>query len=499
MDSLVKDTKYGQVEGIELNGINMWLGVPFAQPPVGKLRFKRARELEPWNGIKKCAEMADGPVQFATGAMKKMTNEKHPKSEDCLYLNIKAPKNVNKAPVFVWIYGGANSVGEASTPEYYTDAFCRDGIIGVSFNYRVGALGFYDFSKLDCRFESNCAASDMITAMKWIHENIAEFGGDPANVTICGESAGGTAVYTLLSAPSAKGTFQKAIAQSGLASNITGYETHKLNNKLFFDQLGIEENDIGKLLTMPVEDMVRAGEYVLAHNNDEFPGILVTGPVIDDLIPWTPWEAMKNGNAEGVKCIFGTCRNEGNLFYLLKMTPTSWKQVARMLKLNNMSDRFQELKSLYAGISEKEAMQSLCRARMFWVDSINCTIAQSQHNDTYSYRYDFEPFIPKLIGLHATHGMDICCGLDTWKGAMSLANILTSKRRLKKIHKNMHGSFVNFCKHGKPGVIDGVNWEQYTKQNKFTFVYNDKCNKILNPNEKEYLFWKNIHLYSKNS
>ena len=182
---------------------------------------------------------------------------------------------------------------------------------------------------------------------------------------------------------------------------------------------------------------------------------------------------------------------------MIKMTPTSWKQVAKMLELNGMSDKLLDIKALYAGMSEKEAMQSLGRDRMFWADSISCTIAQSKNNDTYSYRYDFEPFLTKLLGLRATHGIDVCSGLDTWKGGMSILNFFTSKRRLKKIHKDMHGSFVNFCRSGKPGVIDGVKWEQYTEQNKFTFVYNDKCSKIYNPNEKEYFFWKDIRLYSK--
>ena len=281
------------------------------------------------------------------------------------------------------------------------------------------------------------------------------------------------------------------------ASKVDGATNMQTFWKIKWPSIRIEESDISNLLTMPVEEMIEAGGYVLAHNNIEYPGILITASVIDDLIPWTPWEAMENGNADGVKCIFGTCRDEGKLFYMIKMTPTSWKQVAKMLELNGMSDKLLDIKALYAGMSEKEAMQSLGRDRMFWADSISCTIAQSKNNDTYSYRYDFEPFLTKLLGLRATHGIDVCSGLDTWKGGMSILNFFTSKRRLKKIHKDMHGSFVNFCRSGKPGVIDGVKWEQYTEQNKFTFVYNDKCSKIYNPNEKEYFFWKDIRLYSK--
>jgi len=485
------------VEGIHQNGMNMWLGIPFAKPPVGELRFKRARKPEPWDGVLKCQEMGPGPIQFAAGSMKMMTDQKYRKNEDCLYLNIKAPENARMAPVFVWIYGGANSIGEASAPEYLTDAFPRDGVIGVSFNYRVGPLGFYDFSALDHRFESNCAASDMIAAMQWIHENIAAFGGDPENVTICGESAGGTAVYTLLAAPTAKGTFQKAIAQSGLAGNVTNPQTHRLNNGLFLKKLRLNEGDISELLTMDVERMIDAAGYVLAHNNVEYPGILVSGPVIDELIPWTPWEAIENGNADDVTCMFGTCRDEGNLFYALGMTPKSWKEIQRMLELNDIPEKLEDLKKLYHGMSEKKAMQSIGRDRMFWVDYMKCTLAKAERGTVYSFRFDFEPFLARIAGLHATHGMDICCGLDTWSGKMYLPNLLTSKKRLQEIHKVMHGAFVDFCKTGIPDLHMDEKWKPYIPEKPYTFIFNDICSHTNSTNRINYELWKDIELYNQ--
>src|SRR5699024_5088139 len=130
--------------------------------------------------------------------------------------------------------------------------------IGVSFNYREGPLGFYNFSNLNKDFDSNCAMSDMILAMHWVKDNIAAFGGDPDNITIAGESAGGTAVYALLTAPTAKGTFNKAIAMSGLPGNITTQKTHDLNNEIFFEKLGINATEVTKLKEMPVENMISA-------------------------------------------------------------------------------------------------------------------------------------------------------------------------------------------------------------------------------------------------
>lgn len=465
---------------------------------MGELRFKRATEPAAWEGVKECKVMGPGPIQFADGMMLDMSsNKNHPKSEDCLYLNVRAPKDAKNAPVFVWIYGGANSVGEASEDSYDLTSFAMDGVIGVSFNYRLGPLGFYDFSKLDDRFESNCAASDMIAALKWVHENIEEFGGDPNNVTICGESAGGTGVYSMLSAPSAKDYFQKAIAQSGLAGNVTSYHTHELNNNLFFEQLGITANEVSKLLDMPASDMVAAAAYVLNKNNEPYPGIMVTGMVIDDLIPEAPWDALAHGSANGKKCIFGTCRDEGNLFYNMNMIPKTWADIEKMCQLGGYPDLINTLKSTYGNLPEKEAAQKIGRERLFWADSIKCSIAQSEKGEVYSYRYDFVPFFAKITKLSATHGTDTGTGLDTYTGSVNTMNKFTSKKRLKRIHGFFHGAFVDFCKTGKPDANLPIEWKPYKDNERFTLLFNDNLSSVNNPNKEYFEAWKDIVLYDK--
>ena len=257
---LIVNTKHGPVEGFAREGIRRWFGIPFAAPPVGALRFRRARDPESWTEVRPCTRMGCAPIQFAAGPMAETMVVSAPVSEDCLYLNVWAPEQAEKVPVFVYIYGGANHMGEASAPDHDLSAFAREGMVGVSFNYRLGPLGFYNFSRLGPDFDSNCAVSDMIQALKWVHENIAAFGGDPENVTICGESAGGTGVYSLLAAPAARGYFQKAIPMSGLAGNVTTQYIHDLNNALFFDELGLDPGSAAKLKTMPVSELIRGAE-----------------------------------------------------------------------------------------------------------------------------------------------------------------------------------------------------------------------------------------------
>lgn len=493
MVSLVVETKNGKVEGFEADGMYKWFGIPYAKPPVGELRFKRSVPCDNWDGIKQTSAFGNRPYQFATmgGIGKDMKSV--PESEDCLYVNVWAPKQAKKAPVFVWIYGGANTVGEGSDPQYFGESFTKDGIIYINFNYRVGPLGFYNFSMYDDSFDSNCAVSDMINALKWVKENIEVFGGDPDNITIAGESAGGTGVYSMLSAPSAKGLFNKAIAQSGLPGSISTPKSQELNIGLFLEQMNMKKEGINKLKTMPIEEMYSAAEYVCQRNCVSYPGILLPGPVIDDLIPMNPWEAMESGSAEGVDVIFGTCHDEGSLFYEAKMFPISWKQVEKMLALSECSEKLEVLMKLYSGKSEKQAMMELGRDRAFWADHIKCINAQCTHGKGYEYRFDFATVVLKANGLNAMHSSDIGPALDTYAGNF---NEQTPKERIDRIHKYMHGAWVNFAKNGDPNGTIPILWEPYTDEKRTTFIFNDECSVEYNPNYEEFEVWKDIKLYN---
>ena len=170
----VVSTKYGLVQGFKeqgskAQGYKAWLGIPYGAAPVGALRVRRHQPPKPWSGIKECVEFGPKPVQFMT--MLGLERTAMPSSEDCLSLNIWAPENAkagDNLPVFVWIYGGAFHMGEGSDPLYDGAPFAQSGAIFVSFNYRVGPLGFYDFSMYDTRFESNCAVSDQIGALRFV-------------------------------------------------------------------------------------------------------------------------------------------------------------------------------------------------------------------------------------------------------------------------------------------------------------------------------------------
>ena len=495
--NLVADTKYGPVEGFEENGICRWFGIPFAAPPVGDRRFRRAQEPAPWTQPLSCREKRASPVQFAAGPMAETMVLSAPMSEDCLYLNVWAPESAQGAPVFVYIYGGANHMGESASPTHDLSAFARDGIVGVNFNYRLGALGFYDFSDLGEGFASNCAVSDMIAALKWVHENIARFGGDPGNVTICGESAGGTGVYCLLASPAARGYFQKAIPMSGLSGNATPRYVHELNNALFYEELGLTPAQAAATLkTMAVEDLVRGGGAVMAKHNDAHQGIFLTGPVIDDLVPDYPWRMLEKGSAKDVRLLVGTCRDEGGLFCMLGNVPKSWADIETCLRLGGGTAYLDAFRRVYGEAPERAAAVAWVTDRMFWVDANRCALAQTAFNRVYAYRFDFVPALCAQMGIGATHSMDIEPGLDTYDPSpMSFYNG-TPEEAKRDIHAKLHGAFTAFARSGDPNnAAVGVRWEPFTPETRATMTIDTTCTLLHDPNRARFDAWGDLILY----
>ena len=211
----------GKLEGVVSGGVLSFKGIPFAAPPVGALRWRPPQPAAHWSGIRKADSYGSDCMQvpFPSDAAPLGT----PPRENCLYLNVWRPAEASSKPlpVMVWIYGGGFVNGGSSPAVYDGSAFARQGVILVSFNYRLGRFGFFGFPALTREAKAtgddlgNYAYMDQIAALKWVQRNIAAFGGDPDNVTIFGESAGGASVLALLTSPEARGLFNKAVCESG--------------------------------------------------------------------------------------------------------------------------------------------------------------------------------------------------------------------------------------------------------------------------------------------
>jgi para-nitrobenzyl esterase len=216
----------GLVSGqMHFHGVSSYLGIPFAAPPVGNLRWRPPQPVAAWKGVRAADRFGASCMQDEPGVRLPWSRgfmTQGPISEDCLYLNVwtTSPESSKKMPVMVWIYGGGYSEGSSEVAVYNGGNLARNGVVVVTFNYRVGPLGFLAYPALteESRHHSsgNYGLLDQIAALNWVHRNIAAFGGNPSNVTIFGQSAGAASVGILVSSPLAKGLFEHAIAESGL-------------------------------------------------------------------------------------------------------------------------------------------------------------------------------------------------------------------------------------------------------------------------------------------
>lgn len=219
------DTRYGEIRGVHKQTYTVYRGVPYAQPPVGPLRWMPPQPPEPWQGVlranrfsAKCLQAGHAPGSFYSKEFYDDEDFMPPMSEDGLYLNIWTPDGAQGLPVAFWIHGGAFVGGYGSEITFDGAGFCKRGVILVTINYRVGAPGFLAHPWLSARQggrSGNYGTLDQIAALSWVRDNIAAFGGDPGRITIFGQSAGAMSVQTLLSSPLTKGMVAGAVMQSG--------------------------------------------------------------------------------------------------------------------------------------------------------------------------------------------------------------------------------------------------------------------------------------------
>lgn len=264
--ALVRTSK-GLLRGAVGDGVAVFKGLPFAKPPLGPLRFRPAQPADPWEGIRDATAYGNAPMQVVEERF-----VQNPISEDCLYLNVFAPSEPGPHPVFVWAYGGGNATGDAGMDLFDGSEFARRGVVLVTVNYRVSALGWM---KVDGLLGSgyadgfNQGLTDMIMALQWVRDEVACFGGDPARVTLGGESAGAKNTMSLLATnDEVRSLFQAVILESGTAQCVWDAGAADVQAAQVLGALGLTRQNAERLLT------IDAGELVGAHREAiEAPGI----------------------------------------------------------------------------------------------------------------------------------------------------------------------------------------------------------------------------------
>ncbi len=313
MDTVIK-TKKGAVEGLvsEDGQTLIFRGIPYAQAPVGPLRFARPQEKEPWEGVRPCKAFGPRCPQADLASMDFYGKEFYdamvpPCDEDCLYLNIWAPReSAGPLPVLFWIHGGAFMHGCSSEKEFDGEGFAKKGVILVSINYRVNAFGFFAHPELEKEnpegVSGNYGILDQIFALKWVRENISAFGGDPEKITLCGQSAGCMSVQTILSSPLAKGLMAGAILQSGTGlpprRSTPDREQAQAISRRLMEHLGV--STLEELRRVPAEKLMAATYAV------QDPGVLGWRPHADGwLLPGQPEDLAESGAIHDIPTMIG--------------------------------------------------------------------------------------------------------------------------------------------------------------------------------------------------
>jgi para-nitrobenzyl esterase len=302
----------GTLAGTELDGVHAFLGIPYAAPPVGDLRWAPPARATGWDGVRDAGAFGNSAIQSVHTGF----DPGSPESEDCLNLNVWTTDSGPDArlPVMVWIHGGGFLNGSAAMPLWSGQHLARRDVVVVSLNYRLGAFGFLAHPRLGGNFGSQ----DWVAALTWVRENIAAFGGDSGNVTVFGQSAGGAASRALLCTPAARGLFQRAIIQSAGYENyaVVASPSHERSAKAtenVFARLG--SSDIDELRQMSAET-IRAASFAEAGvvppvGQVHTPASLVWYPVADGQVmteDFTGW-------ADDVPVMFGTTQHEARLFH----------------------------------------------------------------------------------------------------------------------------------------------------------------------------------------
>lgn len=451
----------GWIKGNVTEDLCIYKGIPFAAPPVGDLRWKAPQPVQPWEGIKETVNYGPGPVQGAGAPSEEF-------SEDCLYLNVwspaKSPKD--KLPVLVWIYGGGFSMGSSA----FNDGaeLARKGVVLVSFNYRVGQMGFFAHPELSAEnpegVSGNYGILDQIAALQWIQDNISAFGGDPDKVTIFGESAGGISVSMLCASPLAKGLFRGAISQSGGSfgpvveknypgENMKSLEMAEKDGVMFAEGLGVKS--VAELRAMKPSELGRP--FAMAGG---------AWPVVDGyVIPDDQYRMYEAGNFNDVDVLIGYNSDEGASFSFGGNDPVAHRASVRE-RYEQFADDLLEVYPADGPVVPKTG-RDLARDAAFGWHTWSWARLQSEKGSSkvFLYYFDQHPEYPEdspRYGFGSPHGQDVDFVFKALK-----EEVCDTDFELSDI---MATYWTNFAKYGDPNGESLPEWPEFTKDNHVAMV-----------------------------
>jgi para-nitrobenzyl esterase len=431
-------------------------GIPYAAAPIGELRWRAPRPAAAWREPRSADDFGASCAQSPPPSRVPPGSDAERTSEDCLTLNIWAPATkARAAPVMVWIHGGGNVTGSGAVRYFDGTAFARDGVVLVTFNYRLGLFGFFAHPALTQQAGAEPATDfgllDQIAALQWVRQNIAAFGGDPGNVTVFGESAGAADIVALMAMPAAKGLFQKAIVESaGLGSDWLTLSAAERAGANVANRLGLPGASASAqaLRALPASALVG--------DEDELPG---SGPVIDaKLLPRKPLDAFATGAVPEIPLMIGTNGNEGSL--LGSDPKLDWAP--------GSTDDWIGLRALYGRQAESDGdfARLLFRDLNFAAPARWIAAHRSASAPTYLYRFDYVMSLLRSRRIGADHGSEVPFVFSTW----TTDRLSDSDRHVTQL---LHGCWIAFAKSGIPLCAGAPPWPAYRADTDLLMVFGE--------------------------
>jgi len=481
----------GTLRGSWEAGVAVFRGIPFAESPVGALRFAAPRPVRGWGGVREAVSYGPPPPQAAAFGMDTLAREAA--SNDWLTINVWSPDPGPGAglPVMVWIHGGAYTIGMSSLPEYDGGRLARDGaVVVVTFNYRVGVEGFAQIEGAP----ANRGLLDQIAALEWVRDNIRAFGGDPDRVTVFGESAGAGSVAALLAMPRAAGLFGRAVAQSVPGTFFSPELAADIASSCAAE-LGLRPT-AADLSTIAPARLSAAGDAIgakMAQWADRWGQVayrsIPFSPVVDgDALPVSPWRALADGAGRNIELLVGHTRDEHRLFTALEGLLGQVTQEQAQTALNILApgpDGARRYREGFPAAGPDELYEMVNSDWLFRMPTLHLAQAQTAAGGR-AHVYELTWPAPGMGGiLGACHGLDVPLvfgNLDRGQPAMLIGESPTPEAEALSAH--MRAAWTAFAAHGDPG------WIAYDTEQRLVQLFDTRPTVTAYPEETSRLIWQ---------
>lgn len=472
-------TPLGPLQGEEADGVRVFRGVPFAEPPLGPLRFRPTVPVKPWTAPRAATRFAASAMQPGEPGVAH--------SEDCLYLNVWAPAAKGPHPVYVWIHGGGFTGGHSFAPMFDGTMLAREGIVCVTVAYRLGVLGFLDLGPLlgpEYAGSANNALRDLMTALEWVQANIEAFGGDPARVTVGGQSAGAKLTDVLMGVPSARPLFQQMISESGGAERIATLEqSHAVSEgfgRMWRDHTG---SPVSALATAPAESLIPVQEQLMRQWPRHFP---LRAEIDGSLLPRLPVETIAAGSSSGKRLLIGTNREESAAFVGPHPEHDATAADLGNLQTPQFLEVYREYSRVYPRMTEEQRRIRALTAEEYWVPSVRVAESHVQGGgQAWMYRLDFHEGSGRL-GAYAFHSLDVRLAWD--RPSAAAANAAAEA----ELARQMHEAWCIFLRGGSPAAAGLPAWPQYDLEERLTMALDARSRVERQPQETELRLWKGV-------